>query len=49
MTAEEQLQYLSSRQAALDAQDYLSQGLRLDARISFFIPLPAGIGPDASK
>ncbi len=34
MTAEEQLQYLSSRQAALDAQDYLSQGLRLDARIS---------------
>ena len=34
MTAEEQLQYLSSRQAALDAQDYLAQGLRLDARIS---------------
>ena len=34
MTAEEQLQYLSSRQAPLDAQDYLAQGLRLDARIS---------------
>ncbi len=34
MTAEEELQYLSSRQAPLDAQDYLAQGLRLDARIS---------------
>ena len=34
MTAEEQIRYLRSPQAVLDAQDYLSQALRLDNSIS---------------
>ena len=34
MTAEEQMAYLKSKQALMDAQDYLSQYKRLDARIS---------------
>ena len=34
MTAEEQLNYLESRQAPLDAQQYLSQSLHLDTRIA---------------